>query len=130
LFPDFEGMLGSLIAQNASRYRSFGFDRDGAVQLCLVLIRVDAATEALSIQDLATAETLQSLLVWGPRAFSEVSPIARIKENGICIVKPAFACLVRAAYDPMMPVVADDLSHALRLGARARKLMADIEDGA
>lgn len=129
LLPDFENLVDALTSQGASRYRSFGYDKDGAVQLCVVLIRVDAATEALSIQALGTSETFQSLLTWSEGAFSQVSPIATVKENNMCIVKPEFAAIVRAAYDPMMPVSSDDPSHALRVAARAGKLVQDIEDG-
>ena len=128
LFPDFEGMLAALEAQGATRYRWFGFDDQGAISLCVVLIRVDAATEALSIQTLATAETFQSLLTFSEAAFAQTSPLATIKSNGICIVKPEYAAVVRAAYDPSMPAVSDDPAHALRLGARAGLLVADLDD--
>ncbi|MBR9862284.1 MAG: hypothetical protein GYB24_02475 [Rhodobacteraceae bacterium] len=130
LLPNFQRLMASLEEQGASRYRSFGFDREGAVQLCIVLIRVDAATEAMSLQTLGTSETFQSLLTWGEGAFADESPIAIIKSNNMCIVKPEYAAIVRAAYDPMMPAATEDPSHALRLSARATKLVQDIEDGA
>ena len=50
LIPNFENLITGLKEQNATRYRSFGFDKDGAIQLCVLLIRVDAATEQLSLQ--------------------------------------------------------------------------------
>ena len=130
LLPNFGQLVETLAEQRASRYRTFGFDKNGAIQLCVVLIRVDAATEALSIQALATSETFQSLLTWADGAFSKVSPIATIRENNICIVKPEFAAIVRAAYDRALPDAATDASHALRISARATKLVQDIEDGA
>lgn len=130
LLPNFERIIAALTEQGASRYRSFGFDRDGSIKLCVVLIRVDAATEALSLQTLGTSETFQSLLTWSEGAFAETSPIAMIKSNNICIVKPEFAAIVRAAYDPLLPAATEDPSHALRLSARASKLVQDIEDGA
>jgi hypothetical protein len=130
LMPNFERTIAALKDQNASRYRTFGFDKDGAVQLCVVLIRVDAATEALSLQTLGTSETLQSLLTFSENAFDTESPIATIKANNLCIVKPEYAAVVRAAYDPALPSASEDPAHALRVSARAMKLLADIEDGA
>ena len=49
-------------------------------------------------------------------AFREVSPLAL--HEGATILKPEVAALLRAAYDPVMPVAAQDPSHALRLFAR------------
>lgn len=130
LIPNFDALVDGLTAQGATRYRSFGFDREGAIQLCVVLIRVDAATERLSLQTLGTSETFQSLLTFGENAFDAQSPIAMIKANNLCIVKPEYAAVVRAAYDPMMPAASNDASHALRVSARAVKMLQDIEDGA
>lgn len=130
LIPNFDNLIAGLKSQNASRYRSFGFDQEGAIQLCIVLIRVDAATERLSLQTLGTSETLQSLLTFGENAFAAQSPIATIKANNLCIVKPEYAAVVRAAYDPALPAASNDPAHALRVSARAIKLLADIEDGA
>ena len=130
LIPNFENLITGLQEQNATRYRSFGFDKDGAIQLCVVLIRVDSATERLSLQTLGTSETFQSLLTFGENAFETHSPIATIKVNNLCIVKPEYAAVVRAAYDPALPAASNDPAHALRVSARAMKLLADIEDGA
>ena len=130
LIPNFDNLIAGLKAQHATRYRSFGFDKDGAIQLCVVLIRVDAATERLSLQTLGTSETFQSLLTFGENAFDAQSPIATIKSNNLCIVKPEYAAVVRASYDPALPAASQDPAHALRVSARAMKLLADIEDGA
>jgi len=128
LFPDFNDTIDNLQKSGANQYRRFAFDDDGGIQLCVVLLRMDDELAAMSIQTLATSETLQALLIWGDRAFADTSPIAIIKENGICIVKPEFAAVVRAAYSDMMPVAADDASHALRLAARAGMLLQDLAD--
>ncbi|MEM7439600.1 MAG: hypothetical protein AAF393_08375 [Pseudomonadota bacterium] len=128
LLPDFDNLLGALKASGTARYRTFGFDADGAIQLCVVLIRVDGATADQPIQTLATAETLQSLLLWSEAAFAQESPIAKLATNNLVIVKPEYAAVVRAAYDPVMPVAADDPSHSLRLSARAKKLWDDLDE--
>jgi hypothetical protein len=130
LIPNFVNLITELQEKNATRYRSFGFEKNGAIQLCVVLIRVDAATERMSLQTLGTSETFQSLLTFGENAFDVHSPIATIKVNNLCIVKPEYAAVVRAAYDPALPAASNDPAHALRVSARAMKLLADIEDGA
>ncbi|MAD94429.1 MAG: hypothetical protein CML33_02920 [Rhodobacteraceae bacterium] len=130
LIPNFVNLITELQEKNATRYRSFGFEKNGAIQLCVVLIRVDAATERMSLQTLGTSETFQSLLTFGENAFDTHSPIATIKVNNLCIVKPEYAAVVRAAYDPALPAASNDPAHALRVSARAMKLLADIEDGA
>lgn len=130
LIPNFVNLITELQEKNATRYRSFGFEKNGAIQLCVVLIRVDAATERMSLQTLGTSETFQSLLTFGENAFDAHSPIATIKVNNLCIVKPEYAAVVRAAYDPALPAASNDPAHALRVSARAMKLLADIEDGA
>jgi len=128
LFPDFNGTIDNLQRTGANQYRRFAFDDDGGIQLCVVLLRMDKQLADMSIQTLATSETLQSLLVWGDQAFAKTSPIAVVKENGICIVKPDFAAVVRASYADTMPVVSDDASHALRLAARAGMLLEEMLD--
>ena len=128
LFADFDGLLKGLKSANASRHRTFSFDQDGGIKLCVVLIRMDKQTADMPIQTLVTGETLQSLLVWGEGAFDSFSPIAVIKDSGICIVKPEIAAMVRAAYDPALPVSTDDASHALRLSARAGMLLKELPD--
>lgn len=122
LVPDLDSVLADLAADGATRYRSFGFDSEGAIRICVLMVRVDEATADLSVQAVAAGETLQSLLLWSEAAFERESPIAQIPENNMVIVKPEYAALVRAAYDPAMPVASEDSAHALRLAAHARRL--------
>ena len=71
---------------------------------------------------------LQTITLWGDNAFDGESPIAIVPQNGMCIVKPAYAALVRAAYDLSLPASASEGSHAMRLAARAGLLLKDITD--
>jgi len=59
---------------------------------------------------------VQVILLWSDAAFRDVPPLALI--NGNAVVRPEVAAVIAASYDPVMPVVAKDTSHALRLGAR------------
>lgn len=128
LIPGLDGVLQKLEAQDANQYRYFAFDAEGGIKFCAVLLRLKGHVAELPVQVLITGETVKSLLLWSPQAFAEDSPIAVVKENGICIVKPDYAAVIRAAYDPVMPVSADDPSHALRLSARAGLLLKELTE--
>lgn len=126
LIPDLPVVLARLKAQNAHQYRYFAFDAEGGIKFCAVLLRMKGHIAELPVQVLITGETVKSLLLWSRRAFAEDSPIAVVKQNGICIVKPDYAAVIRAAYDPVMPDAATDPSHALRLSARASLLLKEL----
>ncbi len=126
LVPDLQGLVKGLNQKNVNEHRMFIFDKDGSIKMCLLFLRMKGAIADMTVQALGVGETLQCLLTWGEEVFSNQSPIAVLKENGICIVKPEFASLVRSAYDPVMPPVATDISHALRLHPRANRLYRDM----
>lgn len=128
MLPDFEILKASLKRSGANQYRTFTFDDNGAIQLCVALLRYDEHMAQTSIQTLATGQMTQSILLWGDEAFADDSPIAMIPQNGICIVKPNYAAVIRAAYDPNLPPSATDASHAMRLAARAGLLLEDLAD--
>ncbi len=126
LVPNLNDVVINLDKKDVNEHRMFIFDNTGAIKMCLLFIRMKGAVADMTVQTLAVGETLQSLLVWSNDAFSTQSPIAVIKENGICMVKPNFASLIRAAYDPILPSYATDASHALRLHPRADKLYREM----
>jgi hypothetical protein len=66
---------------------------------------------------LALSQAVQAILLWSDRAFMDRSALART-EGGATILRPEVAGVIRAAYDPVMPVTARDRAHALRLEAR------------
>ena len=49
------------------------------------------------------------------------SPLAMVGDRAV--LRPEIGALIRAAYDPVLPVMSQDPSHALRLGARLAKDM-------
>ena len=69
-------------------------------------------------ESLALGQAVQAVLMWGDAAFAETSPLAVLPESGATVLRPEIAGVIAAAYDRMMPVAADDASHALRLFAR------------
>ncbi|WP_298843841.1 hypothetical protein [uncultured Roseobacter sp.] len=112
--------LGPLVARlkeaDANQYRVFHFDAAGAIKACFVFLRMDENLGAVPAETLALSQIVQSVLLWSDTAFRKTSPLAVSGDR--TILRPAIAALLRAAYDPVMPAVANDPSHALRLSAR------------
>ena len=120
LIPDLGPLLDRLKAAQATQYRAFRFDAQGAIRAAFVFIRMDGEMARLPAESIALAQAVQVMLLWGPRAFADTSPLAVLPENGATVLRPEIAAVLAAAYDRMMPVAADDPSHALRLFARLR----------
>lgn len=116
LVPDLVPLVARLKAVDANQYRIFRFDADGGIKAAFVFLRMDAALSAVSADVLALSQVVQTILLWSDMAFRDRSPLAVLE--GRTILRPEIAGLIRAAYDPVLPVVARDPSHALRLAAR------------
>jgi hypothetical protein len=117
MIPDLGPLCDRLAGQGANQYRTFRFDEAGATRAAFVFLRMDAHLSALPAEALALAQAAQIILSWSDRAFADVSPLANAQ--GHLVLRPDIAALIRAAYDPVLPPVARDASHALRLAARA-----------
>lgn len=113
-------VLDRLEAANANQYRVFRFEKDGAIRACFVFLRMDAALSEVPAGTLALSQAVQAILLWSDRAFSGSAPLGML--DGVAVLRPEIAGVIRAAYDPMMPPVARDASHALRLAARISAL--------
>lgn len=116
MIPDLKPLLAKLKAAEANQYRIFRFDEAGAIRASFVFLRMDRALSAVPAETLALGQVVQVMLLWAEAAFAEQSPLARAVDT--VILRPEIAGLIRAAYDPVMPAVASDASHALRLAAR------------
>lgn len=116
LLPDLAGLVARLAERGATQYRVFRFDADGAIRAAFVFLRMDRDLRAMPAEDLALAQVVQVMLLWSEAAFARQSPLALVE--GRAILRPEIAGLIRAAYDPVLPAVAADRSHALRLAAR------------
>ena len=71
---------------------------------------------ALPAEDLALSEAVKIILLWSDAAFKSYGPLVKAGET--VILRPDLGDLIRAAYDPVMPIAVQDKSHALRLAAR------------
>ena len=78
---------------------------------------MDAHLAAVPAEVLALSQAVQMILLWSDRAFGDQSPLAQ-GAGGAVLLRPEIAALIRAGYDPVLPAVATDASHALRLAAR------------
>lgn len=118
LVPDLVALVARLKAKDANQYRIFRFDEAGAIKASFVFLRMDAELRQVPADTLALSQVVQTILLWSDRAFTDASPLARIPETGTVILRPDIAGVIRAAYDPVLPDLAQDPSHALRLAAR------------
>jgi hypothetical protein len=116
LVPGLADLVTRLGAAGANQYRIFRFDADGAIKAAFVFLRMDAALAGMPAETLALSQAVQTILLWSDRAFHGASPLARIGER--VILRPEIGGVIRAGYDPVLPGMATDRSHALRLAAR------------
>ena len=77
---------------------------------------MDAALATLPVADLAFEQAVRLVLLWGGRAFATRGPLGRL--DGVAVLRPGVAALIRAGYDPVLHDVARDASHAVWLAAR------------
>lgn len=130
MLPDLDSLKNSLKRTGANQYRRFSFDENGAIKFCILLLRNDEIMADTPIQTLACGQITQCLLLWGDDVFKDESPIAIVSENGLCVIKPPLAAVIRGAYDKTMPPSATDNSHAMRLAARGQLILEDMLDEA
>ncbi len=116
LVPDLDRLVDRLTAAGANQYRIFRFDPARAIRACFVFIRVDDAIVAVPVETLALSQAAQLILLWSDTAFVGASPLALVA--GVAVLRPDIAAVIRAAYDPVLPAVATDPAHALRIVAR------------
>ena len=116
LIPDLVPLVARLKAAEANQYRIFRFDEARAIKACFVFLRMDAQLSAVPAGTLALGQIVQSVLLWSDRAFRARAPLALA--GGRTVLRPDISALIRAAYDPVLPAMATDPSHALRLMAR------------
>jgi hypothetical protein len=121
LVPDLDPLVDRLVAAGANQYRIFRFDEAGAIRASFVFLRMDEELSAVPAETLALSQIVQTILLWSDRAFTDRSPLAALP-GGELVLRPEIGALIRAGYDPVLPAVAQDPSHALRLSARLTRM--------
>jgi len=117
LIPDLAPLCAKLAAAEANQYRIFRFDEGGAIRAAFVFVRMDAHMATVPAETLALLQAVQVILLWSDLAFTEASPMVAGRDGAV-MLRPEIAGVIRAAYDPVLPGVARDPSHALRVAAR------------
>ncbi len=116
LVPGLSGRIAQFQAEGADQYRHFRFEPDGAIRACIAFVRMDGALADVPAADLALSLAVQVMLLWSDGAFRNRPALMRTETGAV--LRPDIAAVLRAAYDPALPPVAHDRSHALRLAAR------------
>lgn len=116
LVPGLGPLVERLVASDANQYRVFRFDVAGAIRAAFVFLRMDAELAAVPAEALCLGQMVQIILLWSDAAFRERSALA--VAGGRTVLRPEIAGVIRAGYDPVLPSMADDAAHALRLAAR------------
>lgn len=114
LVPDLGPLCARLAGEGADRYRLFRFDSQGAIRACFSFLRMGGALAELPAEDLALEEAARMILMWG-----DAAPAFLARAEAGVVLAPEVAGLIRAAYDPVLPMTSSQASHALRLAARA-----------
>ena len=117
LVPGLDALVDRLVAADANQYRIFRFDTVGAIKAAFVFLRMDAHLSAVPAETLALSQAVQTIVLWSDMAFRETSPLAMVGD--VAVLRADIAGVIRAGYAAVMPAVAVDASHALRLAARA-----------
>ncbi len=119
LIPELGDLVQRLEAAEANQYRVFRFDAEGGIKACFAFARMDAELSAVPAEVLALNQAVQAIVLWSDTAFTDRSALARA-QSGATILRPEVAGVIRASYDPVLPVMAEDAAHALRLAARVQ----------
>jgi hypothetical protein len=117
LIPDLPELVPRLEGIAANQYRVFRFDAAGGIRACIAFVRMDAELSEVPAEVLALNQAVQGILLWSDRVFND-RPMFTRAEGGRTILRPEIAEVIRAAYDPVMPVTAREPAHALRVAAR------------
>ena len=118
MVPDLVALVARLKGTRASQYRGFRFDDAGAIQACFSFVCLDDRLSETPAETLAMGQALGAILTWVDGTRAHQMAFASLPQSGEVVLRPDMSALIRAAYDPVMPAVASNASHALRLAAR------------
>ena len=121
LVPSLSSLVAQLAAAGANQYRLFRFEKSGGIKACFVFLRMDVVLSELPAETLCLTQVVQSILLWSDHAFLSQSPLAMLPD-GRAVLRPEIGNLIRASYDPTLPELAEDKSHALRVSARLSQM--------
>ncbi|WP_378942227.1 hypothetical protein [Paracoccus sp. R86501] len=91
-----------LSGSQLTQYRLFRYDDGGAIRACMIFLNMSGPLADAHPAMLAERVMMQSALTFATDFTADVQ----------------MAALIRAAYDPVLPVASDQPTHAMRLAAR------------
>lgn len=121
IIPDLGNLVERLKSIQANQYRFFRFDADGGIKAVFTFICMDENLSSVSAEVLCLNQAVHMFLLWSDDAFKHKSPTL-VAKNGRVILNPIIGEIIRAVYEPTMPLFSDDKSHALRAQARVNLL--------
>lgn len=121
IIPDLGNLVERLKSIQANQYRFFRFDADGGIKAVFTFICMDENLSSVSAEVLCLNQVVHMFLLWSDDAFKHKSPTL-VAKNGRVILNPIIGEIIRAVYEPTMPLFSDDKSHALRAQARVNLL--------
>lgn len=126
LIEGFDAIVDRLEDHQATQYRMFRVDAEGAIRACFVFLRIGPELAEVPAEVLALDQAVRIILLWADGA-GQAGLLARDAEGEV-LLRPEIAAVIRAAYDPVLPSASREAAHALRLFARLDLPQAEEED--
>lgn len=114
--PNLSELVQRTKAAGANQYRLFNFNENDGIKSAFIFLKMDENLSNVPAETMLLGQAVQSILLWTNDAFSKESAFE--EQEGRAVLRRDIAELIRAAYDPVLPVASRDASHALRLHAR------------
>ncbi|WP_425045899.1 hypothetical protein [Primorskyibacter sp. S87] len=118
--PNLAQLVERVKAANANQYRLFSFNEDEGIKSAFIFLKMDEALSSVPAETMLLGQAVQAILLWKDSAFNQVSAFE--EKDGQAVLRHDIATLIAAAYDPTLPAMSRDPSHALRLHARISNL--------
>ncbi|MGI3170524.1 hypothetical protein ACRARG_15340 [Pseudooceanicola sp. C21-150M6] len=120
LVPELDALVPRLIAADASQYRLFRFDQNGAIRAAFVFLRMTGDFASRPAEEIGLELAVKAMLDWSVAAFAQTSPLVQ-GGDGIARLRPDISAVLRAAYDPVLPDDSRNPAIAFRILARAMR---------
>ncbi|MEX0350449.1 MAG: hypothetical protein AB3N15_13585 [Paracoccaceae bacterium] len=114
--PNLADLVERTKAAQANQYRLFRFDENEGIKSVFIFMKMDGDVSGVPAETMLLGQAVQSILLWKNNAFDQESAFDEV--DGKAVLRRDIGELIRAAYDPVLPSMTRDSSHALRIHAR------------
>lgn len=122
IVPDLGPLCHRLGTQGASHYRLFRFDANGSIRAAFIFLCIRGELAEVPAEYLALSEAARMICLWSDSAFAQRAILT--VDAGKVVLSPQIAAVIRAVYDPILPVSSTDAAHALRVFGRVSLALA------